>query len=226
METQHTIGWLSLDFPTGWWQIFRVRVPGKHQPVLGYCRSPVHTVHRWGDYTGRWRPLEIRNDTKPNNSERPVDALAVKTVNHSLTDNLKSRDASASKNTKGKDTKKKYKIFYWPPRDTPPANSAVCTSQGTSHMCPLPPLTTTSFDSIYFYVKIYFPLSDIFPSSIFYIERYFLLDSFIGLYKQTNWASISESSNWKLNAWKMVFICHLFFLLIIIIKIAFYINYR
>ena len=32
-----------------------------------------------------------------NNSERPVDALAVKTVNHSLTDNLKSRDASASK---------------------------------------------------------------------------------------------------------------------------------
>ena len=34
-----------------------------------------------------------------NNSERPVDALDVKTVNHSLTDNLKSRDASASKNT-------------------------------------------------------------------------------------------------------------------------------
>ena len=30
-------------------------------------------------------------------SERPVDALAVKKVNHSLTDNLKSRDASASK---------------------------------------------------------------------------------------------------------------------------------
>ena len=32
-----------------------------------------------------------------NNSERPVDALAVKKVTHSLTDNLKSRDASASK---------------------------------------------------------------------------------------------------------------------------------
>ena len=33
-----------------------------------------------------------------NNSERPVDALAVKKVNYSVTDNLKSRDASASKN--------------------------------------------------------------------------------------------------------------------------------
>ena len=33
-----------------------------------------------------------------NNFERPVDALAVKKVNHSVTDNLKSRDASASKN--------------------------------------------------------------------------------------------------------------------------------
>ena len=32
-------------------------------------------------------------------SERPVDALAVKNINDSLTDNLKSRDASASKNT-------------------------------------------------------------------------------------------------------------------------------
>ena len=33
-----------------------------------------------------------------NNSERPVDALAEKTLmTHSLTDNLKSRDASASK---------------------------------------------------------------------------------------------------------------------------------
>ena len=31
-------------------------------------------------------------------SERPIDALAVKTVNHPLTDNLESRDASASKN--------------------------------------------------------------------------------------------------------------------------------
>ena len=37
-----------------------------------------------------------------NKSERPVDALAVKKVNYPLTDNLKSRDASASKNsTKG-----------------------------------------------------------------------------------------------------------------------------
>ena len=33
-----------------------------------------------------------------NNSERSVDALAVKKVDDSLTDNLKSRDASASKN--------------------------------------------------------------------------------------------------------------------------------
>ena len=32
-----------------------------------------------------------------NNSERPVDALAVKNIPHPLTDNLKSRDASASK---------------------------------------------------------------------------------------------------------------------------------
>ena len=35
---------------------------------------------------------------KKNNPERPVDALAEKTLmTHSLTDNLKSRDASASK---------------------------------------------------------------------------------------------------------------------------------
>ena len=34
---------------------------------------------------------------KQNNYERLVDALALKKVNHSLTDNLKSRDASASK---------------------------------------------------------------------------------------------------------------------------------
>ena len=33
-----------------------------------------------------------------NNSERPVDALAVKKMNDWLTHNLKSRDASASKN--------------------------------------------------------------------------------------------------------------------------------
>ena len=32
-----------------------------------------------------------------NNSERPVDALALKKVNYWLSDNLKSRDASASK---------------------------------------------------------------------------------------------------------------------------------
>ena len=37
-----------------------------------------------------------------NNSVRPVDALAVKKVNHSVTDNLKSRDASASKNVNTK----------------------------------------------------------------------------------------------------------------------------
>ena len=34
-----------------------------------------------------------------NNSERPVDALAIKKVTDSLSDNLKSRDASASKNS-------------------------------------------------------------------------------------------------------------------------------
>ena len=34
-----------------------------------------------------------------NNSERPVDALAVKNITHPLTDNFKSRDASASKKT-------------------------------------------------------------------------------------------------------------------------------
>ena len=31
-------------------------------------------------------------------SKRPVDALAVKNINYSLSDNFKSRDASASKN--------------------------------------------------------------------------------------------------------------------------------
>ena len=31
-------------------------------------------------------------------SERPIDALAVKNMNHPLTDNFKSRDASASEN--------------------------------------------------------------------------------------------------------------------------------
>ena len=37
--------------------------------------------------------------TNNKKSERPVDALAVKTlITHSLTDNFKSRDASASKN--------------------------------------------------------------------------------------------------------------------------------
>ena len=38
------------------------------------------------------------NKDQNNKSERPVDALAVKNVNYSLSDNLKSRDASASKN--------------------------------------------------------------------------------------------------------------------------------
>ena len=39
-----------------------------------------------------------RSANNKNSSERPVDALAIKKVNDSLTDNLKSRDASASKN--------------------------------------------------------------------------------------------------------------------------------
>ena len=38
-----------------------------------------------------------RSANNKNSSERPVDALAIKKVNDSLTDNLKSRDASASK---------------------------------------------------------------------------------------------------------------------------------
>ena len=42
---------------------------------------------------------QFRGKVYKNNSERPVDALAVKKVNHWLTDNLKSRDASASKKT-------------------------------------------------------------------------------------------------------------------------------
>ena len=40
----------------------------------------------------------VEAETKPNNSERPVDALAVKKVTDWLTHSLKSRDASASKN--------------------------------------------------------------------------------------------------------------------------------
>ena len=30
----------------------------------------MHTVHRWGDYTGGWRPLEIHNDAKPKNQPK------------------------------------------------------------------------------------------------------------------------------------------------------------
>ena len=40
-----------------------------------------------------------------NQSERPVDARAVKNMNHSPTDNFKSRDASASKKGVRKKTK-------------------------------------------------------------------------------------------------------------------------
>ena len=45
-------------------------------------------------------PTQLMPDDSPyqNNSERSVDALAVKKVTDSLTDNLKSRDTSASKN--------------------------------------------------------------------------------------------------------------------------------
>ena len=46
-----------------------------------------------------------------NNSERPVDALAVKNVNYSLSDNLKSRDASASKNRQYGNSQK---TTHWP----------------------------------------------------------------------------------------------------------------
>ena len=41
--------------------------------------------------------FDSRTHFKTNKSERPVDALAVKKVNYSVADNLKSRDASASK---------------------------------------------------------------------------------------------------------------------------------
>ena len=47
-----------------------------------------------------------------NNSERPVDALAVKKVNDSLTDNLKSRDASASKNIRKQEMYKSLSLFH------------------------------------------------------------------------------------------------------------------
>ena len=47
-------------------------------------------------------PTKHSDQCNENKSERPVDALSVKNINHSLTDsptdNLKSRDASASKN--------------------------------------------------------------------------------------------------------------------------------
>ena len=44
-----------------------------------------------------WEEGEISDKFDKKNSERPVDALAVKNINDSLTHNLKSRDASASK---------------------------------------------------------------------------------------------------------------------------------
>ena len=45
--------------------------------------------------------MKKENEEEINNSERPVDASAVKKkVNYWLTDNLKSRDDSASKNEK------------------------------------------------------------------------------------------------------------------------------
>ena len=47
-----------------------------------------------------WIALWSEAEIKKNNSERPVDALAVKNINDSLTHNLKSRDTSASKNQK------------------------------------------------------------------------------------------------------------------------------
>ena len=42
--------------------------------------------------------IQKKKKLSANNSERPVDALAIKKVNRPLTDNIKSRDASASKN--------------------------------------------------------------------------------------------------------------------------------
>ena len=41
--------------------------------------------------------MNVKIARKINNSERPVDALAVKNIPYRLTDSLKSRDASASK---------------------------------------------------------------------------------------------------------------------------------
>ena len=65
--------------------------------IVGSCRKTVNPT-----YTSC--PLihpGIRRLPPPQKkkSERPVDALAVKNVNYSLSDNLKSRDASASKKT-------------------------------------------------------------------------------------------------------------------------------
>ena len=42
--------------------------------------------------------MAIRAPDGANNSERPVDALAVKNIAYPLTHNMKPRDASASKN--------------------------------------------------------------------------------------------------------------------------------
>ena len=42
----------------------------------------------------------LRYEIEKNNSKRPVDALAVKNIKYPLTENLKSRDASASKKMK------------------------------------------------------------------------------------------------------------------------------
>ena len=41
--------------------------------------------------------MGLKYASRENKSERPVDALAVKNINYWATDNLKSRDASASK---------------------------------------------------------------------------------------------------------------------------------
>ena len=65
---------------------------------IGECHI-VMVRSRANDKSTKFTVEVARNQTNTrNNSERPVDALAVKKVNHSVTDNLKSRETSASKN--------------------------------------------------------------------------------------------------------------------------------
>ena len=72
----------------------------KHFNNLWVDQSHICQVDKTG-VSGEWldkaRQWSHSIEFDKNNSERPVDALAVKNIPHPLTDNLQSRDASASK---------------------------------------------------------------------------------------------------------------------------------